>query len=255
MRFAMLGSGSRGNSTLIECGDTLVMVDCGFSASETRARLARLEVEPQDICALLITHEHSDHVNGAARFAACHGIPVRCTQGTLAACARTGLEAEPFDPQLEFDLGDISITPLTVPHDAREPTQFVLGDGQHRLGVLTDTGSITDHILKLLADCDALILECNHDREMLEYGPYPEALKARVGGPLGHLSNAQAAELLVQLGGDSLQHLVAAHLSEKNNTPELARTALAAALHCDADWIQVASQDGGLGWRELLTGF
>ncbi|MDE2234789.1 MAG: MBL fold metallo-hydrolase [Gammaproteobacteria bacterium] len=254
MRFAMLGSGSRGNATLVECGDTIVMVDCGFSATETRARLARLGLEPDDISVLLITHEHSDHVNGAARFAGRHEIPVWCTRGTLAACARAGLQsAETFDPQLQLDLGDLQIVPLTVPHDAREPTQFTITDGLHKLGILTDTGSITDHIRRRLADCDALILECNHDSEMLEYGPYPEPLKARVGGPLGHLSNAQAAELLADLDCGALQHLVAAHLSEKNNTPALARAALAGALNCELQWIQVASQDSGLDWRELLT--
>ena len=255
MRFALLGSGSRGNATLIQSGRTCVMVDCGFSATETTARLARLELAPGDITSILITHEHSDHVSGVARFASRHDIPIRCTPGTLAACAKYGVEdAETFDPQLEFELMDLSVTPLTVPHDAREPTQFVLTDGRHRLGILTDTGSITEHIRLSLSGCDALILECNHDAELLENGPYPEHLKARVGGPLGHLSNAQAAGLLETLDCAGLQHLVAAHLSEKNNSPRLARAALAQALNCEIDWIEHATQDSGLGWRELLTG-
>ena len=255
MRFALLGSGSRGNATLIQSGRTCVMVDCGFSATETTARLARLEITPADISAILITHEHSDHVNGAARFASRYGIPIRCTNGTMAACAKYGIEyAETFDPQLEFELGDLEVKPLTVPHDAREPTQFVLTDGRHRLGILTDTGSITEHIRLSLTGCDALILECNHDVTMLESGPYPEQLKVRVGGPLGHLSNAQAAGLLEELDCSGLQHLVAAHLSEKNNSPGLAREALAQALNCELDWIEHATQETGLGWRDLLTG-
>ncbi|MGA9853856.1 MAG: MBL fold metallo-hydrolase [Gammaproteobacteria bacterium] len=255
MRFALLGSGSRGNATLIQSGRTCVMVDCGFSVTETITRLARLKMAPQDISALLITHEHSDHVNGAARFASRYGIPIRCTNGTLAACAKYGMDdAETFDPQLEFELMDLEVMPLTVPHDAREPTQFVLTDGRHRLGILTDTGSITEHIRDTLTGCDALILECNHDVSMLENGPYPEQLKARVGGPLGHLSNAQAAGLLEGLDCSGLQHLVAAHLSEKNNSPDLACEALALALDCELDWIEHATQDLGLGWRDLLTG-
>ncbi|HVA55132.1 MAG TPA: MBL fold metallo-hydrolase [Gammaproteobacteria bacterium] len=255
MRFALLGSGSRGNATLIQSGRTCVMVDCGFSATETTARLARLKIAPEDISAILITHEHSDHVNGVARFASRYDIPIRCTSGTLAGCAKYALEAvETFDPQLEFELGDLGVKPLTVPHDAREPTQFILTDGRHRLGILTDTGSITDHIRLSLSGCDALILECNHDGELLENGPYPEQLKARIGGPLGHLSNAQAAGLLEVLDCGGLQHLVAAHLSEKNNSPQLACEALAQALHCELDWIEHATQETGLGWRDILTG-
>jgi phosphoribosyl 1,2-cyclic phosphodiesterase len=256
MRFALLGSGSRGNATLVQSGRTCVMVDCGFSATETVARLARLEIAPEAISAILITHEHSDHVHGAARFARRYGIPVHCTAGTQAACAVAGVQADQiFDPQTEFQLGELVIIPLTVPHDAREPTQFVFTDGRHRLGILTDTGSITEHIRKQLAGCDTLILECNHDSALLESGPYPDVLKARIAGPLGHLSNAQAAGLLTLLDCNRLQHLVAAHLSEKNNSPQLVREALAQALNCARDWIQLATQDSGLGWRDLLTGF
>jgi len=256
MRFALLGSGSRGNAMLVQSGDTCLMVDCGFSVTETVARLARLQVIPQDISALLITHEHADHVNGAARFASRYGIPVRCSAGTLAACEKLGIESTgTFDPETDFTLRDIGVIPLTVPHDAREPTQFVFTDGVHRLGVLTDTGSITGHICRLLRGCDALVLECNHDSTLLENGPYPAQLKSRVGGPLGHLSNAQAAGLLTQLDCGQLQHLVAAHMSERNNTPALVREALAKILSCTHDWIQLATQDAGLGWRELVAAY
>lgn len=252
MRFALLGSGSRGNATLVEVGDTLIMVDCGFPLVETEARLARLGIEPDRVTALLITHEHGDHASGIALFATRYNVPVWCTAGTRAACGKFGLQyAQLFNPQRSFAIEALEITPITVPHDACEPTQFVFSDGGRRLGLLTDTGCITPHIRERLADCEALILECNHDREMLEQGPYPAKLKKRVGGRLGHLSNAQAAELLAELGCASLRHLVAAHLSEKNNTPQLARAALAEALDCEPDWIQVATQDGGLGWREL----
>ncbi|HEY9198037.1 MAG TPA: MBL fold metallo-hydrolase, partial [Gammaproteobacteria bacterium] len=127
----------------------------------------------------------------------------------------------------------------------------VFSDGAVRLGILTDTGSITAHIRQRLDRCDALLLECNHDTAMLADGPYPPSLKQRVGGRLGHLSNRQAAELLGMLDTSVLTHLVAAHLSDKNNRPELARAALAAALGCDSDWIGVADQAAGLDWRQV----
>lgn len=252
MRFALLGSGSRGNATLIEADGTRLLVDCGFSLSETLARLTRLAVEPDSIAAILVTHEHSDHASGVARLAARFGIPVWCTSGTLTACARFNLEsATLFSPLEAFDIGSLQVTPVAVPHDAREPTQFLFSDGARRIGVLTDTGHITPHIERMFDGCDALILECNHDTERLLNGPYPASLKTRVGGPLGHLSNSQAAALLAMLDLRQLQHLVAAHLSDKNNTPALARAALAGAAGCEADWIAVADQDHGLEWRSV----
>ena len=252
MRFASLGSGSRGNATLIRSSDTVIMVDCGFAASETELRLGRLGVDPKSITVLLVTHEHSDHASGVMRFANRHGIPVRCTAGTRQACTKLGFDsAEPFDSHAKFTVGDIEVTPVTVLHDAREPVQFLFDGGAHRFGLVTDVGSITPHMRRMFSGCAALLLECNHDREMLEDGPYPPSLKHRVGGPLGHLSNAQAADLLRSLDKQWLQHLVAAHLSEKNNTPALARVALAEAMDCDADWVRVADQETGFGWLEM----
>jgi phosphoribosyl 1,2-cyclic phosphodiesterase len=252
VRFASLGSGSRGNATLIQYAETTVMVDCGFSISETELRLARLDVDPASIAAILVTHEHTDHASGVMRFALKHRIAVRCTAGTRQACLERGFEtAEPFDNHGKFEIGDIQVTPVAVPHDAREPTQFLFDGGAHRFGLLTDVGSVTPHMRRMFSGCAALLLECNHDRDMLEDGPYPPSLKHRVGGPLGHLSNAQAADLLRSLDKQWLQHLVAAHLSDKNNTPALARGALAEAMDCDEDWIGVADQETGLDWLEM----
>lgn len=252
MRFASLGSGSRGNATLIEADGTRILVDCGFSLTETQARLARLDVDVASIAAILVTHEHSDHASGVARLAARFEIPVWCTAGTLNACGRFGIEsAELFNPHEAFAIGALEITPVAVPHDAREPSQFIFSDGDHRLGVLTDTGHITPHIERVFDGCQALLLECNHDSARLLEGPYPASLKARVGGPLGHLSNAQAAGLLASLDLSRLRHLVAAHLSDKNNTPKLAQAALASAAGCEPDWIAVADQADGLDWRAL----
>lgn len=252
MRFASLGSGSRGNATLIQYADTTIMVDCGFSVAETELRLARLAVAPASIAAILVTHEHTDHASGVMRFASKHRITVRCTAGTRQACLERGFEvAEPIESHGKFEIGDIQVTPVAVPHDAREPSQFLFDGGAHRFGLLTDVGSVTPHMRRMFSGCAALLLECNHDLDMLEDGPYPPSLKHRVGGPLGHLSNTQAADLLRSLDKQWLQHLVAAHLSEKNNTQALARAALAEAMDCDEDWIGVADQDTGLDWREM----
>lgn len=138
-----------------------------------------------------------------------------------------------------------------MPHDAAEPVQYVFGDGAKRLGVLTDTGCVTPHIEAMLDGCDALVLECNHDAAMLAGGDYPYSLKQRVGGRYGHLNNADAAALLARLDNRRLQHIVAAHLSSKNNTRELAVSALSAVLNCEAGWINVATQHEGVNWREI----
>ncbi|HXG27618.1 MAG TPA: MBL fold metallo-hydrolase, partial [Nevskiales bacterium] len=252
MRFAYLGSGSRGNAALIQAGRTLLLLDCGFSVAETERRLARLGVTPADLAAIVVTHEHADHLGGVARLARKHRLPVWMTRGTHAAWLERDVPMPEFCcAHTAFALGDIELAPYPVPHDAREPCQFVFSDGQRRIGVLSDAGHITPHIRASLSGCDALLLECNHDPAMLADGPYPERLKARVGGPLGHLSNAQAAALLGEIDVSRLQHLVATHISETNNRPGLVRAALAAALNCDPGWIAVAEQEQGLDWREV----
>lgn len=252
IRFASLGSGSKGNALLVESGGTRVLLDCGFGPRELVRRLARLAVAPESITAVLITHEHADHVGGAARCVARFGWTVHASFGTAAASRH--LQEIPlcrFDSHTCFALGDLEIHPFPVPHDAREPTQFVFSDGAVRLGVLTDAGSITPHIVAMLEDCAALVLECNHDPVMLANGRYPPPLKQRIAGAYGHLDNGQAAGLLRAVAHAGLKHVVAAHLSEENNRPELARAALAEALDCTSDWIGVACQNEGFSWREI----
>jgi phosphoribosyl 1,2-cyclic phosphodiesterase len=254
MRFASLGSGSDGNGLLIEVAGTRILADCGFTLGNTVERLARRGVEPASVSALVVTHEHDDHIGGVARFARKFGVPVWLTHGTLQ--ASDGALAEHavvnvFDCHQRFTIGAIEVEPYTVPHDSREPAQFVFGDGAARLGLLTDAGSLTVHMQAVLSGLDALVLECNHDLDLLWNGAYPERLKQRIAGNFGHLDNATAAQLLASIDCSHLKHVIAAHLSVQNNTPELARAALAGALNCDPQWIGVASQSDGFDWREI----
>ncbi len=259
MRFASLGSGSRGNALVVEAdadgSKTRVLLDCGFGPRELALRLARLGLAPEDLDAVLVTHEHSDHSAGVMKCARRHHLQVFLSHGTLASLPND--RGEP--PQLNvidshkiFAIGALEIRPYPVPHDAREPVQFVFSDGRHDLGVLTDTGGATPHIVAMLDGCDALVLECNHDSAMLAKGSYPYHLKQRIAGRFGHLDNQAAAGLLAALDRSKLQHVVAAHLSEQNNTPQLARCALAGVLGCDMEWVGIASQDEGFVWRELI---
>lgn len=254
LRFASLGSGSRGNAMVVETRGTRVLLDCGFGPRELIVRLARLGLRLADLSAILVTHEHSDHSAGVFKCARRNDLEVILTHGTLGAMPRD-LGSLPLlrviDSHCPFVVGELEIQPFPVPHDAREPVQFVFSDGHHKLGVLTDTGSITRHIVEVLRNCDALVLECNHDIEMLAKGNYPKMLKQRIGGNFGHLDNQAAAALLGELDHARLQHVVAAHLSEQNNTQQLARAALARVLGCREEWIGVASQSEGFAWREL----
>jgi len=252
VRFAILGSGSRGNALVVEAGSTRLLLDCGFGVRETVRRLARLGLTPEQLCGILVTHEHDDHIGGVVGFARRFGLPVWVTPGTLRGLE--GLfagvdELHLLEGYAALCVGDLEVHPFPVPHDAREPAQYILGDGRRRLGVLTDTGCVTGLVTRMLSGCDALVLECNHDLDLLATGDYPPALKQRIASRYGHLDNAAAAALLAALDRTRLQHVVAAHLSQSNNRPELARSALAVALGCQPDWVTVAGQDGGLEWR------
>lgn len=251
MRFASLGSGSRGNALVVEAAGTRVLVDCGFGPRNLSVRLARLGLDPDDLDAILVTHEHSDHVGGVAAVARRHGLDVFLSHGTFGAIPLPDLSPCIIDSHAALAIGDLEIFPFPVPHDAREPTQFVFSDGCRRLGVLTDAGFVTPHMVAMLSNCDALVLECNHDLDLLAAGSYPEHLKRRIAGRFGHLDNAAAADLLGRLDHRRLRHVVAAHLSQENNKPVLAQAALAGALGCELDWVGVADQESGCDWRQL----
>lgn len=264
MRFASLGSGSEGNALLVcagtkgacsGAGQTQVLLDCGFGLKDSVLRLARLGVDPAQLSGIVVTHEHGDHIAGVARLARKYDIPVWLTHGTLRSQFKAFANVarlHVIDPHQLFAIGDIQIQPYPVPHDATEPVQYVFGDGAKRLGVLTDAGCSTPHIGAMLSGCDALVLECNHDSAMLMNGDYPYSLKRRVAGRLGHLSNGEASGILASLDTSRLQHLIAAHISSTNNTPELAVKALQEVLGCAQGWVGVATQQYGFDWREIV---
>ena len=249
-RIASLGSGSKGNATLIASREALVMVDCGLGIRDATARMARLGVTPDELDAILLTHEHGDHIRGVKSLARRYGTPVYGTAGTWLGGKLNDIASYRFIvPEQRFSIADIDIDPITVPHDAREPIQFVISTGQHRIGLLTDLGHVTAHIRQRFSGCDALFLECNHDLRMLAEGPYPPMLKRRVGGHWGHLANTQAKSLLEFWGTDRLQHIVASHLSDKNNRPELAFDALRPLLDGAEERLHISSQTHGLEWQ------
>lgn len=256
LSFASLGSGSKGNATLVESGDTRILLDCGFAAREAEKRLARLDRNPRALSAVVVTHEHSDHIRGVAAFARRHRLPVHLTFGTRKAVSdgRHSLdrvECHEVRPERPFQVGDVEVEPVPVPHDAREPCQYIFRAGERVLGVLTDLGSLTPHVVRAFGECDALVLECNHDTQLLAAGPYPPGLKRRVGGDLGHLNNAQAAQLLQHVNQDRLRHLVLCHLSEENNTPDHARRAIHQVLPVGHERVRVACQSAGFDWLEV----
>lgn len=254
LRFASLGSGSRGNALLVSAGVTQILVDNGFGIRETLRRLARLQVAPESLSAVLVTHEHGDHADGVVALAARYRLPVYLTAGTRRAMEeRRHFDGVAVDCRRvlrgqSFSCGDVAVMPMRVPHDAAEPCQYLFEAHGVRLGVLTDLGSLTTQVVDAYRHCDALFLEFNHDAQLLTNGSYPSSLKARVGGDFGHLSNTQAAHLLMQINRDRLSALVIGHLSEKNNRPDLARHAAATAWGRSESDVVVASQEAGHDW-------
>ncbi|WP_373506408.1 MBL fold metallo-hydrolase [Thiocapsa sp.] len=250
MRFCSLGSGSRGNATLVESAGCRVLVDNGFSLRELYRRLSAAGVEPDSIDVLLLTHEHGDHVKGVRSFARRHRVEVWTTPGTWRAVGA------PAIPRLRLLCGQgqavridgVHIRSYPVPHDAREPCQFLFEADGRRLGMLTDAGCVTSHMTEILRDCDALILELNHDPELLRRGPYPPSLQRRVAGDFGHLSNLQAAGLLDALPHRAIARLCVAHISETNNHPDLVRASIRGVSESLADRTLILEQEQPSPW-------
>ena len=252
MRFASLGSGSKGNSTVVESDTACVMVDCGFGLRNACTRLERIGKSPEDLTAIIVTHEHSDHWKGIGALSAKYNIPVYLSAGSLKAKEIQSGEAlfNCIDSHKDFYVGDICIKPVPVPHDAREPIQYILSNGKVQLGILTDLGHFTPHVVSSYSKCDALLLECNYDEDMLLDGPYPRFLKDRVSGMYGHLSNRQAADLLLALDLSRLKTLVIGHISAKNNDVSLIKAAIEPL--CGEDIVlSFADQESGSPWMEM----
>lgn len=256
MKFRSLASGSTGNATVVEAGGLIpfrILIDCGLGIRQLQIRLLHAGLQPHDIDAIFITHEHGDHIGCARAMALRHRIPVWMSKGTYAA-----IGSPDFDGLLRIardgkavDLGGLELTPFTVPHDAREPLQLTCSDGAKKLGILTDLGHSTTHVLNHLAGCHALMLEFNHDADLLEQSVYPDFLKRRVSGLYGHLSNFAAAQIVRDLWHPGLTHIVAAHLSVQNNRPTLVRELLAQTLSRPVDDMLVAQPDLGCDWLQL----
>lgn len=259
LRCALIGSGSAGNATLVQAGATTVLVDCGYSIRSFEERAAALNFDPAALTAILVTHEHDDHVGGVDALSRRYGVPVYATRGTRVANeVRIGPlpDWQEISSHASCRLGDLEVVPVPVPHDAREPSQFVFAAGAARLGILTDIGSLTPHVIRQYRTCDAMVLEFNHEPELLQKSAYPSRLKKRIGGDYGHLSNAQSRALLRAIGGQRLRHVVAAHLSERTNHPDLVVQALEAAVAEDGLPISfsIAAQHEVRPWFEVMPG-
>ena len=250
MGFASLGSGSRGNGTVVACGEEILLVDCGFTLKQCEQRLARLGLSAGDLTAILVTHEHADHMSGVAPLAHKYSIPVYASFGTA---RKLSLSCHRFDGDVIFNIGNVQVHPVRVPHDAHEPTQFVLHGPDEKIGVLSDLGAVTQHVIEQYRDCTLLMMEANHDAEMLRVGSYPPALKRRVAARYGHLSNAQAVEFLDAVANPEL-HVVIGHISEQNNSLPKLETAFAA-FGTRLGSLRFATQSEGFDWigpRPLL---
>lgn len=257
LRFKSLGSGSSGNATLVEgrSGAQVqrLLVDCGLGIRQLQTRLGLAGLQASDIDAIFITHEHADHIGCARALALRERIPVWMSAGTHAA-----LGAPDFEGLLRLagdgeaiDVGSFEAVPFTVPHDAREPLQLRCSDGASHLGVATDLGHGSEHVLQQLAGCHALLLESNHAPDLLEASRYPAFLKRRVSGDYGHLANAAAADILRAVRHPGLQCVVGAHLSAHNNRPELVQEVLASALGWSPDDIVIAHPLSGTEWLDV----
>ncbi len=257
MRFCCLGSGSEGNALIIETGSgnkTKILVDCGLKFEILEKRLSSQGVKPTEIEGIFITHEHGDHIRSAEKFARIFEIPVFMTHGSFYACRSNFRNIKHLSflrSEKLITLKGLKVLPFSIPHDAREPVALVFQDFKHKLGVLTDTGSVTANIIEKLSELDGLVLEFNYDSAMLENSKYPYSLKRRISSPFGHLSNSSAINLLKKIFHEELQVIVAAHLSQNNNSSELVDSLLNQ-YRTDSVKTFIADQYKPTGWINLI---
>jgi phosphoribosyl 1,2-cyclic phosphodiesterase len=233
LRFRVLGSGSAGNATLIESGATRVLIDAGLGPRVLAERLQSVGVDPGSLAAVFVSHEHSDHARGAAAFSTRWGVRLAGTRGTYAAAGFGAEDIAGYDvleAGVPRSLGALTVTGVAIPHDAAEPLAFLVAAGEVRLGHATDFGHVNRGVVDAFRGCDALLMESNYDPDMLRRGPYPWSLKERIVGPRGHLSNGDVARYLGHGLGDACRTVVLAHLSQKNNHPEVAHLCATQAL-------------------------
>lgn len=251
MQFCCLGSGSKGNATLVKQGDTTIMIDCGFALKHTITRLDNVGFCASDLSAILVTHEHSDHISGVSALSRRFGIPVYATRGTARTNKLLGAaQLQWIDLDHTFQVGDLAINPVAVPHDALEPCQFVFSSNEKTLGVMTDLGSISPHVYQAFSQCDALLLEANHDLDMLWAGKYPPSLKQRVSSDWGHLSNVQAQQFLNAIELKNLHTLVLGHMSQQNNSVDILKQHFSV-FEDQVNQLFYATQDDGFNWLEV----
>lgn len=252
LSFLSLGSGSKGNATLVRGGDTLLLVDCGFAMRDIAARMQSVGLDVTDLSGVLISHEHADHVRGLGPLLRKHRLPVWMTHGTrMALCDDRFDRVTEISPHLRFCVGDISVEPCPVPHDAAEPCQYLFEFANRRFAVMTDIGHVTPHVQRCAAQCDALILETNHDPEMLRNGPYPWHLQERIRRGYGHLSNQAGASLLQGLDLARIQWAALGHLSAQNNTPERALETVGEVTAGGAVQLVALAQNAPGAWHEI----
>jgi len=249
IRVAALGSGSSGNSLLVQAGSTTLLIDCGFTMKEAIARMLTLGITPSDIDAVLLSHEHGDHVKGVGPLSRKFGLPVWCTHGTYHGARDNRFSSvRLFHAHEPFAVGDIAIDPFPTPHDAAESCQFVFEASSARFANLTDLGACTPHVREKLKGIHGLVVECNYDIDMLRNGPYPPALQARIRSNYGHLGNQQAAELLRKLDHEDLQCILLGHLSEQNNADAVALDTMQGHLHDRLERVGVLAQHCASQW-------
>lgn len=252
MKIASLGSGSKGNATLVSGQNTTLLIDCGFSLKKIEEKAQNIGLSLDQLDAILVTHEHSDHMSGVSKLALKYQIPVYLTVGS-------DKKMKPLDSSLihhihgglEVDIGDFSVLAVTVPHDCNEPVQFVFTckHSGKKLGVLTDIGHVSSHVVESYSGLDSLFLEFNYDEGMLENGPYPYSLKQRVSSDYGHLSNRQSLSLLNKIDSKNMQNLIIGHISEKNNHPDIICNLLSPLTHLPKPLL--ATQADGFSWIDL----